>query len=191
MSTQPKTFLTPEEYLEIERQAEFKSEYYNGEMFAISGGSPKHNIITLNVSTALWAQLRHKACLVFSSDVRLRVLPSGLYTYPEVMVVCGEPRYADDEKDTLVNPVVIVEVLSKSTRNYDRGEKFEFYRELTSVREYVTIAQHKPRLEQWTRQDQSHWLLTEFNEFDQSVHLASIDCVLELSEIYFKVDWAA
>src|SRR5689334_5896952 len=119
MSSQPKTFLTPEEYLEIERKAERKSEYYQGEMFAMAGGTPRHGVIIINLGRELSVQLKTKPCLTYSSDVRLRVTPSGLYTYPDVMVVCGRPQYADDHKDTLTNPVVIVEVLSDSTRDYD------------------------------------------------------------------------
>src|SRR5262245_12190039 len=132
MPTQLKTFLTPEKYLEIERRAEFKSEYYNGDMFGMSGASPRHAWIVPNIVAELRQQLKGRPCRVASNDLRLRVLPSGLYTYPDVMVVCGEPRFADDQKDTLLNPVVIVEVLSESTRDYDRGQKFQFYRGLAS-----------------------------------------------------------
>jgi Uma2 family endonuclease len=191
MSTQPKTFLTPEQYLEIERKAEFKSEYYNGEMFAMAGGSPTHGMIAINVGGELRDQLRLKPCRVYSSDVRLRVLPSGLYTYPDLTVVCGEPLYADDQNDTLLNPIVIVEVLSPSTRNYDRGEKFEFYRGMQSLREYITVTQNKPHVELWTRQAENSWLLKEFTDLNQSVELASIGCVPKLSEVYSKVDWTA
>jgi Uma2 family endonuclease len=191
MSTQAKTFLTPEEYLAIERRAERKSEYYKGEMFAMSGGSPRHGIIAVNISGELSKQLRLKPCTVYSSDVRLRVLPSGLYTYPDLTVVYGEPLYADDQKDTLLNPIVLVEVLSPSTRNYDRGEKFEFYRGMNSLREYVTVSQDQPHVELWSRKDENSWLLTEFMDLNQSVQLTSIGCVLKLSEVYLKVDWTA
>ena len=191
MSTQPKTFLTPEQYLEIERKAEIKSEYYNGEMFAMAGGSPNQGIIVINLGRELSLQLKPSPCSVYASDVRLRVLPSGLYTYPDLMVVCGEARYADDQKDTLLNPIVIVEVLSDSTRDYDRGQKFEFYRGLSSVLEYITVAPDAPHIELWTRQDENHWLLSEFNHLNQTVPVTSIDCVLKLSEVYDKVNWTA
>ena len=191
MSTQLKTFLTPEEYLEIERKAEFKSEYYNGEMFAMAGGSPRHAFIIGNLVYEFVGQLKGRACQVGSSDLRLRVSPSGLYTYPDVMVICGEPRYADDQKDTLLNPIVIVEVLSESTREYDLGRKFWFYRELPSVHEYIMVEQDAPRIVQWTRQDERHGTLSEANDLNQSVQLTSIDCVLKLSDVYDKVDWAA
>src|SRR5215470_16405199 len=124
MSSQPTTFLSPDEYLELERKAERKSEYFQGEMFAMAGASPTHSVIVNNLVAALLHQLWAKPCLVYSSDVRLRVSPSGLYTYPDVMVVCGEVQFADDQKDTVLNPNVIVEVLSDSTRDYDRGRKF-------------------------------------------------------------------
>jgi Uma2 family endonuclease len=189
MSTQPTAFLTPEQYLEIERKAEFKSEYYNGEMFAMAGASERHGLIISNVVGELRQQLKAKPCRVIANDLRLRVLPSGLYTYPDVVVVCGESQYADSRKDTLQNPTVLVEVLSDSTRDYDRGRKFEFYRGLASLRDYLVVAQDLPHAELWTRQDESHWLLTEIKDLNQSVHLSSIDCVLKLSEVYDKVDW--
>jgi Uma2 family endonuclease len=189
MSTQPKSFLTPEEYLEIERKAEFKSEYYKGEMFAMAGASSWHAWIVTNISAELRQQLKGRPCRVSSNDLRLRVLPSGLYTYPDLMVVCGEPQYADGRNDTVLNPVVIIEVLSESTRDYDRGQKFQFYRALPSLREYLTVAQDTPHIEQWTRKDDNHGILSEYNDLNQSVQLSSIDCVLALSEVYDKVDW--
>jgi Uma2 family endonuclease len=191
MSTQPKTFLTPEQYLEIERKAEVKSEYYNGEMFAVAGGSERHGVIISNIVGELRQQLKGRPRRVVSSDLRLRVLPSGLYTYPDVMVVCGESQYDDDQKDTLLNPIVLVEVLSPSTRDYDIGRKFQFYRGLASVRDYITVAQDRPYIVQWTREKDKRGALSEFNDLSESVQLTSIDCVLKLSEVYDKVDWPA
>ena len=189
MASRPNPFLTPEEYLDIERKAEFKSEYYHGEMFAMAGGSPRHAWIIANLIYELVRQLKGRPCRVYPSDLRLRVSPTGLYTYPDVMVVCGEPQYADDQKDTLLNPVVILEVLSDSTRDYDRGRKFQFYRTLPSLLEYLTVAQDAPHIEQWTRQEENRGLLSEFNDLSQSIQLTSIDCVLSLAEVYDKVDW--
>ena len=189
MSTQPKTFLTPEEYLEIERKAEHKSEYYQGEMFAMAGGSRRHNLIVVNISAELRQRLKARPCEVYPSDMRQRVSPVGLYTYPDTSVVCGEPKFADDQKDTLLNPVLIVEVLSDSTRDYDRGRKFQYYRSLPSLREYLTVEQDSPHVELWARQDEGGWLLTEFGDLGQTVQLASIDCTLPLAEVYDKVDW--
>jgi Uma2 family endonuclease len=188
MSAQP-TFLTPTEYLEIERRAEQKHEYYQGEMFAMAGGTPRHGWIIGNVIGSLWQHLRDKPCRVSPTDVRLRVSPTGLYTYPDVMVVCGEPQHADDQKDTLLNPVVIVEVLSDSTWDYDRGRKFEHYRTLPSLREYLTIAQDRPHVEHWIRIDDNRWQLIELGDLAQTVDLTSVGCPLPLAEIYDKVDW--
>jgi Uma2 family endonuclease len=191
MSSQPTTSLSPAEYLELERKAERKSEYLNGEMFLMAGASRWHGLIVTNLVGELRQQLKARPCEVYSSDLRLRVSPSGLYTYPDVMVVCGEAQFADDQKDTLLNPNLIVEVLSDSTRDYDRGEKFQHYRTLPSLREYLTIAQDAPHIERWTRQPEDHWLLTEFSDLSQSIQVTSVDCVLSLAEVYHKVKWDA
>jgi Uma2 family endonuclease len=189
MSAQP-NLLTPEEYLEIERKAETKSEYFQGEMFAMAGGTPRHGWIIGNVTGGLWQRLRGKPCRVSPGDVRLRVSPTGLYTYPDVMVICGDPQYADDRKDTILNPVLIVEVLSESTRDYDRGQKFEHYRTLASVKDYLTIAQDKPHVEQWSRTEEGRWQLTELDQPGQTMELTSVGCALPLSEVYYQIDWS-
>jgi len=191
MSTQAKTSLSPAEYLELERRADFKSEYYEGETFAMAGASPRHVWITANLVREFGQQLKEKPCRVSASDLRLRVTPTGLYTYPDVLVVCGEPQLADDQQDTLLNPTVIVEVLSESTRDYDRGRRFQHYRTLPSLAEYLTVDQDEPHVEHWTRQPESRWLLAEFAGLEQAIRLASIDCVLPLAEIYDKIDWSA
>jgi Uma2 family endonuclease len=190
MSAQPKTLLSPEEYLEQERRAEYKSEYFAGEVFAMAGASRRHGLIVMNVAGHLWQQLKGKPCEVYTGDLRLRVTPAGLYTYPDVTVVCGDVQFADDQKDTVLNPVVLIEVLSESTSDYDRGRKFEYYRTLPSLKEYLTVAQDKPHIEHWTRQQEDSGSLVEFNNLSQTIRLASIDCVLPLKEIYDKVDWA-
>ncbi|HEY7392350.1 MAG TPA: Uma2 family endonuclease, partial [Bryobacteraceae bacterium] len=125
MSTQPKTFLTPEEYLEIERRAEFKSEYFAGEMFAMSGGTGPHSRLAVRISSDLERQTRDRNCSVFNSDLRVQVSATGLYTYPDISALCGEPRYLDQVRDVLLNPSLIAEVLSPSTEAYNRGRKFE------------------------------------------------------------------
>lgn len=189
MSAQPKTLLSPEEYLEQERRAEYKSEYFAGEVFAMAGASRRHGLIVTNLIAELRQQLKGKPCEVYSGDLRLRVTPAGLYTYPDVMVVCSDVQFADDQKDTVLNPVVLIEVLSESTSDYDRGRKFEYYRTLPSLREYLTVAQDRPHIEHWTRQQEDSGNLVEFNSLSQTIRLASIDCVLPLREIYDKVDW--
>jgi Uma2 family endonuclease len=189
MSSQRTTLLTPEEYLEIERRAERKSEYLQGEMFAMSGASRPHVLIVTNLVHELMLRLDTGPCEVYSNDMRLRVAPNGLYTYPDVMVACGEPQFADNQSDTLLNPVLIVEVLSESTAAYDRGRKFEQYRTLPSLREYLLVAQDVSRIEQWTRQPDDNWLVAETSGMDASIRLASIDCAFPLTRIYNKVNW--
>jgi Uma2 family endonuclease len=191
MSSQPTTLLSPDEYLELERKADRKSEYFQGEMFAMAGATRWHGLIVTNLVRELSQQLKAKPCEVYSNDLRLRVSPSGLSTYPDVMVVCGEPQFAEVQKDTLLNPNLIVEVLSDSTRDYDRGRKFQHYRALPSLREYLTIEQDAPHIERWTRQPEDRWLLTEFSDLSQRIQLTSVDCFLPLTEVYDKVDWAA
>jgi Uma2 family endonuclease len=189
MSSQRTTLLTPEEYLEIERRAERKSEYFEGRMYAISGASRPHVLIVGNLGRELGNQLDAGPCEIYTNDMRLRVAPNGLYTYPDVMVACDEPQFADDQIDALLNPLLIVEVLSDSTQNYDRGRKFDQYRTLPSLREYLLVAQDAPRIEQWIRQPDDNWLLSEINGTDASIRLASVECVLPLAKIYNKVKW--
>jgi Uma2 family endonuclease len=191
MSAQRTPFLSPAEYLEQERRADRKSEYFQGEVFAMAGASRRHGLIVTNLIRELGQQLKGRPCEVYASDLRLRVTPAGLYTYPDVMVVCGDVQFADDRKDTVLNPVVLIEVLSESTRDYDRGRKFEYYRTLPSLREYLTVAQDKPHVEHWTRQQEDRGMLVEFHNLSQIIPLESIACALPLAEIYDKIDWAA
>jgi Uma2 family endonuclease len=184
MSLQAKPRLTPEEYLAIERAAEQKSEFFNGEMFAMAGASPEHALIVTNVAGELRARLRERPCRVYSADLRVRVSETGLYAYPDVVVVCGEPQL---EQDTLLNPTLIVEVLSPSTEAYDRGEKFRHYQRLESLQEYLLIAQDRHRVEQYVRQPDGRWLYAEAHELSATLQLPSIGCDLALSEVYDKV----
>ena len=187
MATEPRTFLTPEEYLEHERKAECKSEYYQGEMFAMAGASPRHADIITNIIGLFWQQLKGRPCRATANDVRLKIPPTGLYTYPDVMVICGDRQVADNQKDTVLNPTVIVEVLSDSTRDYDRGLKFQQYRTLASLAEYLTVAQDAPHVEHWTRQPENRWLLAEYGDLSSNIALESIGCMLPLSEIYDRI----
>jgi Uma2 family endonuclease len=180
--------LTEAEYLEIERAAETKSEFFNGEMFGMAGARMPHILITANVAGELRDQLRGRPCLVLPADMRVKVSDTGLYTYPDVVVVCDEPQVEDAELDTLLNPTLIVEVLSRSTEAYDRGDKFAHYRRLESLKEYVLIAQDRPRIERFVRQGESQeWVLTEVSDPQGRVTLASIGCELALAEVYDKV----
>ena len=189
MSTQPKTLLTPEQYLEIEREAEFKSEYYQGEMFAMAGAREAHNLIAANLLAALHQQLRPRPCRVYMSDMRVRVSATGLYTYPDVTVVCGEPQFLDERRDTLLNPNLVVEVLSPSTEAYDRGRKFEHYRSIESVNEYLLVSSERVSAELFTRQPDGRFLLTAAARLEDSLDLQSVGCRLTLADLYEKVDF--
>lgn len=190
MTTQTQPRITPEEYLALERKAQYKSEYLNGEILAMFGASREHNLISVNVSGELRAQLKQRPCEVYSSDMRVQVRPTGLYTYPDVVGVCGEPRFADAELDTLLNPTLIVEVLSPSTEDYDRGTKFEHYRTLTSLQEYVLVAQDRCHVVHYTRQADNTWVLSETTRKDDQILLPSIACNLSLTEVYARVQIA-
>ncbi len=189
MSAVTKPYLTPQQYLARERQAETKSEYLSGEMFAMSGASREHNLIAGNVSRVLGELLRERKCEVYQSDMRVKVSPTGLYTYPDVTVVCGEPEFEDAEVDTLLNAKVLVEVLSPSTADYDRGRKFTHYRRLSSLQEYVLISQDRPLVEHYVRQGRDEWLLREQSSLQDTLILPAIQCRLPLSEIYLKVQF--
>lgn len=187
MASPAQTHLTVDEYLAIERQASSKSEYFRGEMFAMSGASRRHNLITVNIAAGLHTRLQQRRCEVYHSDMRVKVNPTGLYTYPDVVVVCGEPLFEDAEVDTLLNPTVLIEVLSKSTADYDRGGKFEHYRTLASLQEYLLVDQDQCHVVHYIRQPDNTWLLTETHNIQDRLHLPSILCDLLLSEVYAKV----
>src|SRR4051812_15921663 len=191
MSTQPKTFLTPEQYLEIERKAEFKSEYYQGEMFAMSGASLAHNRLVRQLMREFGNELRNGRCEAVSNDLRVFVPATRLFTYPDVVIFCGEPRLMDAQSDTLLNPTVIVEVLSPSTEAYDRGRKFEHYQSIESLREYVLVASDRIHVDLYTRQTDGGWLLTSASRLEDSISLKSAGCQLVLADVYEKIDLAA
>ena len=180
------TVFTPEEYLVSERKATLKSEYINGEILAMSGASNAHNLITLDIGTELNIQLRERECLVYTNDMRVRTSPMGSYFYPDVVVVCGEPHFEDNVFDTLLNPILVIEVLSPSTEVYDKGEKFRHYQELTSLREYVLVSQDRVRVEQY-RLAKTQWVQTEFRAPEDMLPLVSIGCELPLQDIYRRV----
>ena len=189
MSSLPNTFnhfVSPEEYLERERRADYKSEYFAGEIMAMAGAKRKHNLVSSNVSASLTAQLRDEPCEVYSNDMRVQADGEKQYSYPDVVVVCGEPQFRDGREDTLLNPTVVVEVLSPSTEARDRGEKFLRYRQIESLTDYVLIAQNERRVEQFTKQSDGLWRLVE--TFDAGeVRLDSVGCTLALDDIYNKV----
>ena len=182
------THLTPEEYLALERKADTKHEYLRGEIIAMSGASFAHNIITANITTALNNQLSESDCIVVASDMRVRTHPEASYFYPDVLVVCDQPRFEDSTFDILLNPSVLVEVLSPSTETYDRGEKFKHYQQLTSLREYLLVSQEEVCIELY-RQQETRWKLIEFRSLEDVLSLTSIDCALTLSDIYNRIEF--
>jgi Uma2 family endonuclease len=179
--------LTPDQYLEIERASEFRNEYCDGRMYAKLGGSHAHAIIIGNLAFELRKAVAKGACLVTSSDLRVRVSPQGLYTYPDVVVVCDSPQYADGRRDTLLNPVLVIEVLSRTSEAYDRGFKSAQYRTLKSLQEYALASQAEPRMEVFRRQRSGDWLLSESIDTQASCRLESIGCSIALSDLYDKV----
>lgn len=191
MATVPANYITPEEYLERERQAETRSEYIRGEIFAMAGASIRQATIISNLVVEIGAQLRTSKCSVFSTDLRLAVNPAGMYTYPDVMVICGDPVTIDTHRDTIANPVLIIEVLSDSTKNYDRGQKFQYYRSLSSLKEYVTVAQDEIHLERHIRGTAGEWILTEFDKLEDRLEFQSINVSLVLSDIYRRIDFTS
>jgi Uma2 family endonuclease len=186
MSAAAKLYVTPEDYLARERQAETKSEYYDGEIFAMAGGNPEHSLISANVGAELNRQLFEKPCRVYNSDLRVRATEST-YVYPDVTVVCGEPVFDDPDTDVLLNPTVIVEVLSETTEAWDRGGKFERYRERESLQEYLLVAQDRAHLERYARQPRGEWLLSVVDGLDKALELPSLGCRLELARVYHMV----
>ena len=179
------------EYLAFERASETKHEYINGRVYAMGGASEKHNLICTNTIGSFYSQLRGTPCRVYMSDMRVQVNKTGLYTYPDISVVCGESQLADDVFDTLLNPVVVIEVLSPSTEAYDRGQKFQHYRQLNSLQEYVLIAQDQPRIERFLRQPDGQWILGDAPGLEASLELPSIGCTLPLADVYEKVSFEA
>lgn len=187
MSSQTKPKYTPQEYLTIERTSQQRNEYFNGEIFAMGGASERHNLIVGNVFASLHAQIRGKPCKVYSSDMRVKISETGLYTYPDIVALCGEATFDDEQQDTLLNPQVIIEVLSKSTEGYDRGEKFAHYRRTESLLEYVLISQDKTRIEYYIRRPDNLWLMSELSQPQMTLDPLSIQCRLLIADIYDKV----
>ena len=181
-----RTYLTPEEYIAAERKATLKSEYLSGEIVAMSGASDTHNLITMNTSMGLYSQLIERRCRVYASDMRVGISAGVSYFYPDI-ATCDKPRFEDDVFDTLINPQVIIEVLSDSTAGYDRGEKFIRYRQLESLQEYILISQDQVQVDHYLRQGKQ-WVLSEFSTLEDVLSLVSIDAELPLRQVYRFVE---
>jgi len=178
--------VTAEEYLFLERSAPYKNEFHDGQVYAMTGASREHNLIAFNVAGELNSQLKNRPCEAYVSNMRVKVAEARSYHYPDVVVVCGMPQFEDAHVDTLLNPTLLIEVLSPSTEAYDRGGKFAHYRKIPTLNEYLLVAQDQPSIERYLRQGDA-WILTEAVGLEADVPLESIDCVLSLREVYDKV----
>jgi len=182
-------YISPQEYLEWERAAEYKSEYCDGVIYPMSGANEAHNLICVNVAGELWYRFKGRPCQVLSSTMKVRVENTGLYTYPDAVALCGEPRFADGHKDILLNPAFIFEVLSPSTEAYDRGQKFSHYQHIATLTDYVLIAQDRVCIERYQRQTDGSWRYTRQEESEEVISFASLKCQLRLADIYDKVEF--
>jgi len=200
MTALPKKYYTPEEYLELEEKASYKSEYFDGQIYplgdfegdtpeAMAGAKPAHNAIRENLSIEIGAFLKKKSCRSYSSDQRVFIPSNGLYSYPDVVVVCGKPEFSDTQTGSLTNPVLLIEVLSQSTANYDRGEKFELYRDIPTFREYLLIDSRRIWAELWRKSTEGIWsLVFEGKSLDLTVRLETIGAELLLRDLYVNTE---
>lgn len=186
MVAHPHHVWTEEDYLDFERSVETKHEFDRGEVYAMAGASEQHTLIATNIAASLNFQLKGRDCRVYQSDLRVKVADSGLYAYPDVTVVCGERQFTDEKRDTITNPTVLIEVLSPSTENYDRGTKFRRYRALETFQEYVLVEQDVPHVEHYQRQADGGWMLKDVIGLDSVIELSSISCTLALTDVYDK-----
>ncbi|MEA3642466.1 MAG: Uma2 family endonuclease [Lamprobacter sp.] len=189
MSLQPKPFYSIDDWLVNERAAlETRSEYIDGEVFAMTGAREAHNLIVTNLSRELSTQAKGRPCRVYANEMKVHIRATNEGRYPDLVALCGEREFYDARTDLLLNPSLIVEVLSKSTERYDRGDKFASYRLIPSLREYLLVSQHQMRAELYCRQPDGRWLLSDFHAASDQIPLESIDCQLSLAEVYDKVD---
>jgi len=182
--------LTPEQYLEIERRTQHRSEYVDGQMYAMSGASLGHNQISLNAWRALVDQVDARGCTVCAIDMKVAICRKSSYLYPDVVVICGAPEFHDERTDIVLNPKVVIEVLSPSTQTYDRGQKFELYREIPSLAEYLLISQDRVHVEHYVRQPIGHWEYSEMKDPDGAIELPSIGATLKSTDVYHRVKFA-
>ena len=184
-----KNKLTLEEYFEFEKNSEFKHEYFNGELFAMVGAKRNHNIISFNIARELGNQLKETSCMGFVGDMRVKIEEIEKYTYPDIVVACEKIEFLENELDSLLNPVVIIEILSNSTESYDRGLKFQHYRLIESLQEYILISQYHCQVEKFKRGEDNSWIYTSMDSINQILKMESLKCELPLEEIYHKVEF--
>ena len=190
MSSVPMTLMTEAEYLAYERASEIRHEFWRGELFAMAGASEGHNLASLNLASVLNSYLRDKPCRAYTHDMRVFASQSRAYVYPDIVVACPPIEFKDEKRDTLLNPQVVVEVLSPSTESYDRGKKFDLYRQSESLRQYVLVAQDEPRVMSYIRQsDGVAWLLTPLAGLDAVLDFPTLGLSVPLSEIYRNVEF--
>ncbi len=191
MALSPSDYITEKEYLALDADSDSRYEYVDGYVIAMAGASREHNIIALNTSTSLNVQLRDTPCEIYQSDMRVQTKVNKGYRYPDIVVVCGAPTFADTSPVSLTNPTLIIEILSSSTADKDALQKAEEYRQMASVQEYVLIAQDSPHIQRYYRQDDINWLFTELIGLDKQLTLKSIDCVLMFSEVFRRIEFEA
>jgi Uma2 family endonuclease len=189
MLLQKKNKISREEYLASESVSETRNEYFDGEMFAMAGASREHNQIAGNIVRVLGNQLLEKPCSVFSSDMKVKIQPIGKYSYPDIVVVCEKEKYEDENNDVLLNPVVIIEILSHSTEAYHRGDKFAHYQLLDSLAEYILVSQYVCRVEKFARRDDETWIYSTYQSMEDVAGIEAVKCELPLSELYRKVNF--
>lgn len=182
-------YISEQDYLETERVALDKHEYYQGEVFAMSGASLKHNRVFSNLFGEIQNKLKGKSCQPYGSDLRIHIPKNTLYTYPDISIICGNPELTDEHFDTATNPTVIIELLSKSTRNYDRFEKFSLYREITSLNEYILIDTQKLHIEKHIRNADNSWQLTDYYSISDSITISSVNVTISLTDIYAGISF--
>ncbi|MBF0201811.1 MAG: Uma2 family endonuclease [Desulfamplus sp.] len=188
MLVQEITEVTPEEYLALERESEIKSEYFAGEIFAMAGASREHNKISTNIVRVLGNQLLEKPCSIFASDMKVKIKEIKKYTYPDIVVVCGNEEYDDEHNDILINPILIIEILSDATEAYDRGDKFSHYQFISTFSEYILVSQYCRKVEKFLRQKDDTWIYVKYENPEDVINIISINCYLSLYDIYREVN---
>ncbi|MCG8352648.1 MAG: Uma2 family endonuclease [Chloroflexales bacterium] len=189
MSASAQAVFTEADYLAFERTSDQKHEYYDGVIAAEAGGSATHNRVTMNAINSLYNQLQNRPYTVYSSDMRVKIPQKNSYVYPDVSVVCGQERFDDTGQEILINPIVIIEVLSPSTERHDRGKTFELYRTIDSLQEYLLIAQDAKRIDHFMRQLDNLWIFASFGEEEEQLFLPSIECTLQISTVYHNISF--
>ena len=190
MQAQEQQQISPAEYLAGEREAEIRHEYFAGEVFAMAGASREHNLIATNIVRLLGNQLLDKSCSVFASDMKVKVKKKEKYSYPDIVVVCEQEEYEDEHNDVLLNPVVLIEILSDSTEAYDRGDKFSHYQGISSFTEYILVSQYTFKMERFSRQPNNSWLYTIYQSEEDILSVEALKCSLPLAEVYRKVQFS-